>query len=263
MLAGSSALSAAVKGSSWVLPLVEVVAVVWLVGIGGRLIRVPSAVTVLLQVLGLTIALTALFTTGGYGGVIPNVEVFREFGALLSGAWQQILVSAPPAPSSPELSFLIALALGLAAIVVDFLIAEAHAPALVALPLLCLYSVPASIAETLLPWWTFVAPAVLYALLLAVSGHPGRRRGARVGVGSGRVRARHHRRDHGARRAGRRRGSPRSAPPDGCRAPAPASGEVGLSPFTSLHGNLQRSAPVDLLTVSGLDRAGLPAAPPR
>src|SRR6185312_15541074 len=96
VLAGSSALSAAVKGSSWVLPLVEVVAVVWLVGIGGRLIRVPSVVTVLLQVLGLTIALTALFTTGGYGGVIPNLEVFREFGALLSGAWHQILVSAPP-----------------------------------------------------------------------------------------------------------------------------------------------------------------------
>ena len=84
VLAGSSALSAAVQGSSWVLPLVEVVAVVWLVGVGGRLLGVPSVVTVLLQVLGLAIALTALFTTGGYGGVIPNLEVVREFGALLS-----------------------------------------------------------------------------------------------------------------------------------------------------------------------------------
>ncbi len=252
VLAGSSALSAAVKGSSWVLPLVEVVAVVWLVGIGGRLIRVPSAVTVLLQVLGLAIALTALFTTGGYGGVIPNVEVFREFGALLSGAWHQILVSAPPAPSSPELSFLIALSLGLAAIIVDFLIAEAHAPALVALPLLCLYSVPASIAETLLPWWTFVAPAILYAVLLAVSGHPGRQRGARVGVGLA------------ASGLGiivvttllavlvadafTAVGTAGRLPRTGT-----GSGEVGLSPFASLHGNLQRSAPVDLLTVEGLD----------
>ena len=92
-------------------------------------------------------------------------------------------MSAPPAPSSPELSLPDRGGAGLAAIIVDFLIAEAHAPALVALPLLCLYSVPASISETLLPWWTFVAPAVLYAMLLAVSGHPGRQRGARVGVG--------------------------------------------------------------------------------
>jgi transglutaminase-like putative cysteine protease len=252
VLAGSSALSAAIKGSSWVLPLIEVVAVVWLVGIGGRLIKVPAAVTVLLQVLGLAIALTALFTTGGYGGVIPNFEVFREFGALFSGAWHQILVSAPPAPSSPELSFLIALALGLAAIIVDFLIAEAHAPALVALPLLCLYSVPASIAETLLPWWTFVAPAVLYAVLLAVSGHPGRQRGARVGVGMA------------ASGLGiivvttlvavlvadafTAVGTAGRLPRTGT-----GSGEVGLSPFASLHGNLQRSAPVDLLTVQGLD----------
>ncbi len=102
----------------------------------------------LLQLLGMTIALTALFTTGGYGGVIPNAEVVREFGALLSGAWHQILVSAPPAPSTPELVLPDRPgASGLAAIIVDFLIAEAHAPALVALPLLCLYSVPASIAD--------------------------------------------------------------------------------------------------------------------
>ncbi len=250
VLSGSSALTAAVSGSSWVLPLVEVIGVVWLVGIGGRLIRVPTTVTVLLQLVGMAIALTSLFTTGGIGGVLPNAEVVREFGTLLSGAWQQILVSAPPAPSTPELSFLIALAVGAAAIIVDFLIAEAHAPALVALPLLCLYSVPASIATTMLPWPTFVAPAALYALLLAVSGHPGRRRGAKVGVGlaasgiaitavatllavlvadsvtavgtSGRL--------------------PRTGT---------GQGEVGLSPFTSLHGNLQRSEPVNLLEVSG------------
>src|SRR4029079_17375522 len=178
-------------------------------------------------------------------------------GALLSGAWHQILVSAPPAPSSPELSFLIALSLGLAAIIVDFLIAEAHAPALGALPLLCLYSVPASIAETLLPWWTFVAPAILYAMLLAVSGHPGRQRGARVGVGlaaSGlaiiavntvvTVLV-----ADGLTFVGTAGRLPRTGN---------GTGQVGLSPFASLHGNLERSDPVDLLRASG---RGQPAPP--
>ena len=254
VLAGSSALSASISGSSWVLPLIEVVAVVWLVGIGGRLIRLPAAVTVLLQAAGITIALTALFTVDGYGGVIPNSDVLKEFGALLSGAWEQILGTAPPAPSTPELAFLVCLTVGVSAIIVDFLIAEAQAPALVALPLLCLYSVPASIATELLPWPAFVAPAALYALLLAVTGLEGRRRGARAGLGvaasglaivaiasvaallvSDAMTA-----------VGTEGRLPRSGS---------GSGEIGLSPFTSLRGNLERSDPVDMLQISGLPQA--------
>ena len=52
-----------------------------------------------------------------------------------------------------------------------------------ALPLLCLYSVPPPIAGTMLPWYSFAVPAVLYAVLLAVTGHRERRTGARAGLG--------------------------------------------------------------------------------
>ena len=252
VLTGASALGTPISGSSWVLPLIEVVAVIWLVGVGGRLLRLPTTATALLQVVGFAIALTSLFTSTGIGGVLPSKSAVQEAGALLSGAWQQIVASSPPAPSTPELSFLIALAIGCAAFLADFLVAEARSPALVALPLLCLYSVPASIAGSMLPWYTFAVPAVLYALLLATTGHAGRRGGSRAGLGlalngtlitvlatvaalliadsvtgigtSGRL--------------------PHTSGTNG--------GAIGLSPLASMRGSLQRSDPVKVLTVSGL-----------
>jgi len=252
IVAGSSALATPITGRSWVLPLVEVVAVIWLVGVGSRMMRVPTVVTALLQLAGFVIALTSLFTSSGVGGVLPNKAAVAEAGMLLSGAWDQIVSTAPPAPSTPELSFLIALAIGCAAFIADFLVAEARSPALVALPLLCLYSVPASIAITMLPWYTFAIPAVLYAVLLAVTGHRERRNGARAGFGTavngGAITA------LATAAALLVAGSVTTIGTTG-RLPhtnGNGGGTIGLSPLASLRGNLQRSTPVDVMSVSGL-----------
>lgn len=252
IVAGSSALATPISGRSWVLPLIEVVAVIWLVGVGGRLIRLPTAVTVLLQLAGFAIALTSLFTSTGLGGVLPDRSAVLEAGTLLSGAWDQIVGTAPPAPSTPELSFLISLAVGCAALIADFLVAEARSPALLALPLLCLYSVPASIATTMLPWYSFAAPAVLYAFLLAVTGHRERRTGLRAGVGfavnGGAITA------LATVAALWVAGSAGGIGTTG-RLPhtnGNANSAIGLSPFATLQGNLTSSTPVNVLTASGL-----------
>jgi len=251
ILAGSTALGTPLSGRSWVLPLVEVVLVVWLVGVGGRLIRLPTTATALLQLAGLAIALTSLFTTSGIGGVIPNQAAVGEAGALVGGAWDQIVGTSAPAPSTPELSFLIALAIGCAAFIADFLVAEARSPALVALPLLCLYSVPASIAGTLLPWYTFAVPAVLYAVLLAVTGHRDRRTGRRAGLGlvinGGVIIVL-------STAVALFVGSSATSVGTTGRLPhtSGGGGTVGLSPLTTLRGSLVQSDPVDILTASGL-----------
>ncbi len=251
IIAGATALNTPISGHGWVLPLVEVVAVIWLVGVGGRLIRLPTTATVLLQLAGFAIALTSLFTTSGIGGVIPNGAALSEAGTLLSGAWSQIVGTAAPAPSTPELSFLIALAVGCAAFISDFLVAEARSPALVALPLLCLYSVPASIANTMLPWYSFAFPAILYSVLLAVTGRRDRRTRMRAGVGMAV--------NGGAITALATAASlliAGAATGIGTTGRLPhtsgAGGTVGLSPLTSLRGDLVRSDPVNILTASGL-----------
>jgi len=252
IVAGSTALSVPISGTSWVLPLVEVVAVIWLVGVGGRLIRLPAVVTALLQLAGFAVALTSLFTSSGIGGVLPGKDALAEAGALMSGAWAQIVGTAAPAPATPELSFLIALAVGCAAFIADFLVAEAHSPALVALPLLCLYSVPASIANEMLPWYSFVLPAVLYALLLAVTGHRDRRTGTRAWLGLAvnglSITA------LATAAALLVAGTTTQVGTTG-RLPhtnGNGTGTIGLSPLASLRGNLQQSTPVNVLTASGL-----------
>ncbi len=252
ILTGATALGTPISGHSWVLPLVEVVAVIWLVGVGGRLIRLPTGATVGLQLVGFVIAMTSLFTSTGIGGVLPNSSAVAEARGLLSGAWDQIVGTAPPAPSTPELSFLIALAIGCAAFIADFLVAEAAAPALVALPLLCLYSVPASIATTMLPWYSFALPAVLYAVLLAVTGHRGRRTRSRAGIGLAA--------NGGAITALATAGAlliASAATGIGTTGRLPhtsggGNGAIGLSPLASLRGSLAQSKAVNVLVASGL-----------
>ncbi|WP_188943645.1 transglutaminase family protein [Nakamurella endophytica] len=251
LLAGTTALPTVLDGTSWVLPLVEVVLVVVLIGLGCRMIRTPPVVTVLAQLVAMAIALTSLFTASGIGGVLPSVSAYHEAQTLLSGAWEQIRTTVPPAPSTPELAFLIALSVGLAALIVDFLVAEAKAPALVALPLLCLYSVPAAIAGQMLPWYSFVAPAAAYLVLLAVAGHPGRRSDVRAGVGlAGRGVV------IGALAVVVALALADAVTGVGTEGRLPRSdvqaSTVGLSPFTTLHGTLLRGDPKDVLRVSGL-----------
>jgi transglutaminase-like putative cysteine protease len=254
ILAATTAIPPMISGASWFLPILEVVMVIWLVGVGARLARVPAAAAIVLQILAAAVALTALFTTGGIGGVIPNGAVIGEFSELLDGAWEQIRNTVSPAPASVELNFLITLSVGVTALVVDILIAVCRAPALVALPLLCVYSVPASIDLSLLPWEAFAAPAMLYALLLTASGLTGRRIGAGAGsaqvftgvvlasvaivvalVAASAV--------TGVGTAGR---LPRTT--------AGPSSLIGLSPFASLRGSLTQTEPVEMLRVSGLDK---------
>ena len=253
VLASLTAIPPMVSGDSWLWPTIEVVTVIWLVGVGARLARLPAAVVVLLQLAAAAVALTALFTTGGYGGVIPNAAAVADAGNLLDGAWKQIRTSVSPAASSTELAFLIALAVGLTALIVDMLIAVCRAPALVALPLLCMYSVPASIDLGMLPWQAFAGPAVLYALLLAVDGLSGRRTdsgAASATILSGIVLA------AVAVVAALLVSSSVTSIGTAGRLPrggnSAASG-IGLAPFASLEGNLQQTDPVPLLKVTGMN----------
>jgi len=50
VLGGTSAIPPMISGSDWFWPTAEVVLVIWLVGVGARLARVPAPAVVLLQV---------------------------------------------------------------------------------------------------------------------------------------------------------------------------------------------------------------------
>src|SRR6185437_6054899 len=59
-------------------------------------------------------------------------------------------------------------AVGLVAVVVDFLAVSLAAPACAGLVLLGVLIGPAVVSDRMLPWWSFALSAVAFALLLAV-----------------------------------------------------------------------------------------------
>ncbi|OXM42502.1 transglutaminase, partial [Amycolatopsis alba DSM 44262] len=91
-------------------------------------------------------------------------------------AAEQIRVGLPPVEGTPPILCLITIAIGLVAVLVDTLAVAAAAPAATGLVLLCVYAVPAAIAEDILPWWTFLLSAAAFAGLLAVDGNHRHRR---------------------------------------------------------------------------------------
>src|SRR5207248_10031236 len=80
---------------------------------------------------------------------------------------------------------LVTILIGLVAVLVDTLAVAAAAPAATGLVLLCVYAVPAALADEMLPWWTFLLGAAAFAALLAVDGsHRHRRWRTREAPGS-------------------------------------------------------------------------------
>lgn len=250
VISGATALVPLISGTSWLWPVAEIVALIWLVGVGARLMTLPPWATELLQVAAFVVTVTGLHLHTGIGGILPGPAAIDEVASAITTAWHQIMTTAAPMPPSPEVGLLVTLVLGVLALIVNLLIDAARAPALVALPLLALYSVPASIASELLPWYAFVLPAVCYAALLATSG-PSRvrppRRSASVTATGGVIVIL-------SIAAALLTADMTTAVGTKGRLPhhGAASGQIGLSPWATLRGELTSGDPVDVLNVAGL-----------
>lgn len=258
LLLASTALSGVVGGSGWFGELALEIAVVVGTGIGLRALRVPGALSIVAEAITLACVLTAAFTTRGWGGFVPNSAAFAEFQDVLGQASEQVQTGVPPVPATMPIIALTMLAIGSVAIVVDALVSVALAPAVAGLALLCVFAIPAALADQLLPWWSFVLGAIGFALLLMTAG-PHRERGTRAVASAsagGSIAA-------GVAAAavvlGLFVGSTFTAVGTAGKLPfsgSEAGNSVGvrLNPFTSLGGQLRRGRPIDLFRVRGLDQ---------
>jgi transglutaminase-like putative cysteine protease len=274
VLTAATALTGVLTGGWWWGFLLVTVTVVSVTGVVLRSGRLPVPLVAAGQLAALTGLVTALFTRSGFLVVLPGPNALRELRVVLAAAAGQVRVGVPPAPATTELLCLVVIAVGLVAVLVDTLAVAAAAPAVSGLVLLCVVTVPASLADELLPWWTFALGALGYALLLSVDGPrrhlvwgepagPGNRSGpgdhsgtggSAAGVGAAALVV--------ALLAGAAVtvvGTEGRLPGSGPGSGAGSSG-IGLNPFTSLRGQLDNGEPVDLFRVRGLtDRAYLRA----
>ncbi|SDM91234.1 transglutaminase family protein [Allokutzneria albata] len=272
VLGAATALSAVIDGVRWIGFVAVTIAVVIAVGTGLRAIRAPIALVALGQVCALTFFLTAVFTRSGLFGFLPGDEAFQELGGVLSESVQQVRTGVPPVSSTTAILCLSALAVGIVMIAVDTLATAAQAPAAAGLVLLCVFAVPASLADEMLPWWSFALGACGFALLLVVDEAQRHRlwRG-RLGLPA--------RGQNGEKNGRRRGGSGFSATVVtavglvvaiiggstltlvGTAGRLPGVGStsgtmgMGIKPFASLRGQLERKAPIELFRVRGLDES--------
>ncbi|WP_424185598.1 transglutaminaseTgpA domain-containing protein [Actinokineospora sp. G85] len=169
-LCASTALAGIVEGVRWLGYAGIAVIVVAAVGMGLRALRTPTMLVGVAQLAALLCLLVALFTDDGVLGVLPGPDAFAALGDVLARAVETVQVGVPPVEAAAPVLCLVVIAIGLVAVLVDTLAVAAGAPAACGLVLLCVYAVPASLADEMLPWWSFVLGAVSFAGLLAVDG---------------------------------------------------------------------------------------------
>ncbi len=169
-LCASLALAGVIDGLRWWGYAGVAVTVVTAVGLGLRAVRAPILLVGLAQMFALLCLLIALFTDSGVFGLFPGPDAIAELGDVLRTSIEVVRTGVPPVDASPAVLCLVVIAIGLVAVLVDTLAVSAGTPAACGLVLLCVYAVPASLADEMLPWWAFVLGAVSFAALLAVDG---------------------------------------------------------------------------------------------
>jgi transglutaminase-like putative cysteine protease len=169
-LCAATALSGVIDGSVWIGHVAIVIIVVAGTGIALRAMRFPILFIGIAQLFALTCLVVALFTSEGILGFLPGPKALDQIGEVLRGAVTVIQTGVPPVEPTTPILCLVVIAIGLVAVLVDALAVAAGTPAASGLVLLCVYAVPASLADEMLPWWSFVLGAGSYALLLWVDG---------------------------------------------------------------------------------------------
>ncbi|MCP2334471.1 transglutaminase family protein [Actinoalloteichus caeruleus] len=265
MLGAASAVTGIVDGAGPILLVALAVFTVAAAGVALRVMRLPAWIVVTGQLLVLSCLVTVLFTGSGVLGLLPGPEAVREVLGLLGESLEQVKVGVPPVEATAPILCLLMLSIGVVAVVADLLAVGLRAPAAAGLLLLSVFAIPASLAREMLPWWTFAAGAVGFALLLAVDGRHRQRVLAGAATDSG---------------APRNRWTPAATATTALSVAAalvagasltfigtegrfPGGGGgggggdqggygVGLNTFTSLRGQLDRETTIDLLRVEGM-----------
>jgi transglutaminase-like putative cysteine protease len=263
VLCASTALSGVLQGTLWVFYLPIAITLVVGVGMLLRSLHTMPTLVALAQMFALLCLLTMSFTSSGILLVLPGPAALSDLVGVLQKSVVDVRTEVPPvAPDTPILC-LVLVSVGLVAVTVDMLAVEAEAPAASGLVLLCVYAVPASLADEMLPWWSFVLGASAFAALLAVDGRQKHRawRGRRSGLpGYGQGTPSHEATGIVAvsivlamivgatftviGTVGRL--------PDGANGTGSGDGTLGVKPFTKLSGLLRNQSNQPMFQVSGM-----------
>jgi transglutaminase-like putative cysteine protease len=169
-ICAGTAITGTVSGLGWLSYVVVVVVVMAASGTALRALRVPPPLIWIGQLFVLLCLAVTLFTNTGVLVVLPGPTALHDLGTVLGQAGTDIQTGVPPVTADQAILCLVMLSMGLVAVAVDTLAVTMKVPAAAGLVLLCVYAVPASLDDSLLPWWSFVFGAAAFTVMLAVDG---------------------------------------------------------------------------------------------
>ncbi len=145
-----------------------ITAVLVLLGTGLRLARTPAMLVLAAQVVALVEMLLLGYGSSLKYGLLPTRATVTGLQATIESGLAVASKYAAPAPKSAGLTLLVLFAIGVVAILVDFLAAGVRRVPLTGLPLLTMYTIPVTALPEGVPFYGFLPGAAAFvALLLA------------------------------------------------------------------------------------------------
>jgi len=164
----------------WVPSVLAMVVVVTATGIGIRALPRFAALAPVGQLLAAFVVMNLIFAEHTTLGMIPTPSSIRDLGSTLGDGLLDLQGQAAPALLLNGLVALTTLAVGLLAILVEFLVIRLKRAALGGLALLVIYLVPVATLVGSVSWLSFIGPALGYLLLLYADGRDGVTRWGRI-----------------------------------------------------------------------------------
>jgi transglutaminase-like putative cysteine protease len=153
--------------ATWLRGAVLILAVIAVSGVAARSLALRGWQVALMQLLCFALAAGAIYGRGHLWHGLPTFETLGFADGLLREALASARHYSAPAPSTPGLVFLAGCALGLVALLVDYLAVTRRSPALAGLPLLTVFLTAVANRGSTMPVVFFLAAAAMWLLLLA------------------------------------------------------------------------------------------------
>ena len=168
-------LSALLAGDNWWWSTASFVALVLGSAALVRLLPMPaflsSLVATITALLAWAIGITVVFAPGtAWAGFVPTLETARALRSGLAAAGESIAVQSIPADPVQPIVLLLAVSVGLLALLADALVFAIRMPALAGFVSMAIFAVPYAVHQQDLDVWLFVSTSAAYLALLWVWG---------------------------------------------------------------------------------------------
>ena len=156
---------------TWLGGTVLLLAVIAVSGVGARSFSLRGWQVLMVQLVCAVLTACGVYGRGHLWHGLPTFETLKFFGRLTREALATVQTYAAPVPTKPGLAFVVACAVALVALAVDYLAVTRRSPSLAGLPLLIAFLSSAANSDSSLPVTFFLAAGAMWLVLVARQGN--------------------------------------------------------------------------------------------